>query len=152
MYLHFWRDFWWNRKFDVIVCVETRFFFKSGHILRIIGHQFCESNSGTASKPGHNCWPGSDHMRRKIKKARSGSTTTAATAMFPSWVMPTFWSNDIYLLQMHGEPIYFFLCICMQQLLFTACSEPHPLICFCCRSSTPVVCQGIFTCSRLYYS
>ena len=39
-------------------------------------------------------------------------------------------------------------CIHMQQLPFTTCTEPHPLIC-CCRSSTPAVCQGIFTCSRL---
>jgi len=38
-------------------------------------------------------------------------------------------------------------CIHMQQLPFTTCTEPHPLIC-CCRSSTPAVCQGIFACSR----
>ena len=66
-----------------------------------------------------------------------------------SWATPTFRSNDIYLLQMHGEPCPLFLeCIYMQHLPFTACTEPHQLIC-CCRSSTPVVYQRIFTCSRL---
>ena len=52
-----------------------------------------------------------------------------------------------YLLAANARPL-FLVCIYMQKLPFTACTEPHPLIC-CCRSSTPAVCQGIFTCSRL---
>jgi len=87
-------------------------------------------------------------LRCEIKKTQSGSTTMATKVTFASWVTPTFWSNDICLLLMHGEPRPF-LCIWMQQLPFTACSELHPLICCCSRSSTPAVSQGIFTCSWL---
>jgi len=65
--------------------------------------------------------------------------------------MPTFCSNDICQLQVHIEPHPLFLvCICMQQLPFTACIVPHPLIC--CRSSTPAICQGILSCNHVQWS
>jgi len=84
----------------------------------------------------------------KLRKVRNGSKTATFTYREPR---PLF---QWYLLAANARrsPPLISECICMQQLLFTACTEPHPLICCCCRSSTPAIYQGIFTCSRLAQS
>ena len=54
-------------------------------------------------------WPGLDHVSHEIKKARYGSTMTAATAMFTSWATPTFRNNDFACCKCTGSPaLYFF--------------------------------------------
>ena len=90
---------------------------------------------------------GLDHVTREIKKARYGSTMTAAAAMFASLVTPTFQNNDFAYCKCMKSPALYFFCAyaCNNFHLQLAQSHTH----YCCRSSTTAVCQGIFTCSRL---
>ena len=49
-------------------------------------------------------WPGLDHVSREIKKARYGSTMTAAAAMFTLWAMPTFRTMILLAANAQGAP------------------------------------------------
>ena len=91
-------------------------------------------------------------MRREIKKSTLWKCNDGCHCNIRLlWAMPNFRSNNICLLQVHKEPHSLFLvCICMQPSPFTACTEPRPLIHCCCRSCTPVVCQGILSCNHVH--
>jgi len=89
--------------------------------------------------PGQICfknYPGLDHVGCEIKKTQYGGAATDATATFVYFVSHTHFFNDICWLQMHREPNHLFCVqICMQQSIFKACTEPHPSIHCCCRTS-----------------
>ena len=63
-------------------------------------------------------WPRLDHVSHKLRKYNMEAT-------FALWATPTFQNNDFACCKC-THPL--FLCICMQQLPFTACSEPCPLL------------------------
>jgi len=74
-----------------------------------------------------NC-SGQTQIGSREMRSYDDTITTDATAMFV-FVSHTFFCYDICWLQVHGKPHpLFHMCICMQQLIFTACTEPHALI------------------------
>ena len=111
---------------------------KPGWVIRVNWVTFCPGQTQFKNYPGLT-WIGSCEMQNKESTIWNHNNGCHCNVWFMS---RTHFSKQWYLL--HGEP-----CPCMQQLPFTVCSELRPLICCCCRSSTPAVCQGIFMCSRL---
>jgi len=106
----------------------------SGTALNRVGSRFVRVRPGLKMI---RVWPRLDHVSRKFKKARYGSTMTAATATFASWATPTFWNHDFACCKCTGSPtLHFFRAYaCYNCHLQLAQNHAH----YCCRSSTTAV-------------